>query len=201
MATLLRGAEMKPVAEGDLQAWRRLSHLATANLATTADLREQYAIERRMRQGSFKPLLEMLAEQQRALLLARALATGRFLDQLPPPAATERLDAAMDAQAERLERLSVAFEQPDATEATMPPLPTPAETRAAATDAGCSAEDVARLLYRRDAIAMLAATLERAERLRRDGFAWVNGRLESVLEIDPDAGETGRAADMLAATS
>jgi hypothetical protein len=201
LADLMRTATMKPVHEGDLDVWRRASHLATGNLATTADLREQYAFERRLLNDAFQPVLETLAEQQRTLLLARAMAIGRFHDHPLPVQATAALDAALEAQARRLDRLSGRFLRPDAGDPVNTPMPTPQTTRQAAIDAGCSAEDVARLVYRRDAIAMLARTIDRAERLAGTGFAWIDGRLESVLERDAIQAGAPRPAAMLATTS
>lgn len=201
LADLMRTATMKPVLEGDLDAWRKASHLATGNLATTADLREQYAFERRLRSDAFQPVLETLAEQQRTLLLARAMAIGRFHDHPLPVQATAALDAALEAQARRLDRLSGRFLRPVAGDPIDTPMPTAQATRQAAIDAGCSAEDVARLVYRRDAIAMLARTIDRAERLAGTGFAWIDGRLESVLERDAIQAGAPRPAAMLATTS
>jgi multidrug resistance protein MdtO len=198
LADLMRTAAMTPVREGELDAWRRTSHLATGNLATTADLREQYAFERRLVSDTFRPVLQTLAEQQRALLLARALAIGRFHDHPLPSRATAGLDAALQAQARRLDRLSERFTQPGVGEAIDAPLPTPRATREAAVAAGCSEEDVARLAYRRDAIAMLAQTIDRAERLAGEGFAWIDGKLESVLEQDAVQAGAPRRAAMLA---
>ena len=75
----------------------------------------------------------------------------------------------------------------------------PQETRAAAEAAGCSDEDVARLAYRRDAIMMLAQTIDRGERLARLGFTWLDGRLESVTVRDGFDDDDARRAAMLAA--
>jgi hypothetical protein len=201
IGSLASGARMLPVTDGALDAWRRESELVTGTLATTADLREAYTFERRMIGGAFQPVLRVLAEQQRALLLARALAVGRFHDHPLPLAATAALDAALEGQARRLEGLAARFTRPESDAPAVIPLPAPRETRAAAVAAGCSEEDVARLMYRRDAIGMLGETVDRAERLVELGFVWVDGELESVLEEDanrPD--DPGRAA-MLAATS
>jgi hypothetical protein len=201
LAELLRAAAMHPVREGDLEAFRRMSHRMTANLAGTADLREAYAFERRMLQAPRQPVLGTMAEQQRCLLLGRALAVGRFHDHPLPAAATDALDQALGAQADRLEGLAASFERPGGHAAAAEPLPSPAQTRAAAEAAGCSAEDVARLLHRRDAIDMLRATLDRAERIGRDGFVWVDGRLESVLAVEALGGDPSTHAAMLATTS
>lgn len=199
LAELARSAQMKPVRDGDLADWRRRSHAMSATLASIADLREAYVFERRMAPSAFKPVLRVLAEQQRALLMIRSLATGRFLDHPLPEAASAALDAAVEAQAVRLERLAEVFERPIATTASATIVPEPAQTRAAALAAGCGAEDVARLLYRRDAIAMLGAMIDRDERLCLRGFVWVDGSLESVLATDADEAADARAA-MLAAT-
>jgi hypothetical protein len=201
MAELARGAAMLPVPDGALDAWRRESLLATGNLATTADLREAYTFERRMIGGAFQPVLRTLAEQQRTLLLVRALAVGRFHDHALPDAATSALNASLERESRRLDRLATLFTRPDAGAAIQPTLPTPQETRQAAVTAGCSDEDVARLMYRRDAIRMLGETIDRAERLATTGFVWVHGELESVLERDADQPEDPRRAAMLAHTS
>ena len=200
LADLMRAATMKPVQPGDLDAWRKASHLATGNLATTADLREQYAFERRMRSDAFQPVLRTLAEQQRTLLLARAMAIGRFHDHPLPTQATAALDLALEAQARRLDRLSARYLRPDEAELIEAMLPTAQATRQTAIDAGCGAEDVARLVYRRDAIEMLARTIDRAERLAATGFVWVDGKLESVLEVDAIEAGARRPAAMLVAT-
>jgi multidrug resistance protein MdtO len=201
LAELVRAAAMKPVEPGELESFRRLSHRLTANLATTADMREAYAFERRMVQTAFMPVLATMAEQQRTLLLTRAMAVGRFLDHGLPATATAALEAATETQARRLEALAMAFERPAAAEPEGARLPSPAETRAAAEAARCSAEDVARLLLRRDAIGMLQSTIDRAERIQREGFVWIDGRLESVLERDAIEAEASRRAAMLAAAS
>jgi uncharacterized membrane protein YccC len=201
MAELARGAAMLPVPDGALDAWRRESLLATGNLATTADLREAYTFERRMIGGAFQPVLRTLAEQQRTLLLVRALAVGRFHDHALPDAATSALNASLERESRRLDRLATLFTRLDAGAAIQPTLPTPQETRQAAVTAGCSDEDVARLMYRRDAIRMLGETIDRAERLATTGFVWVHGELESVLERDADQPEDPRRAAMLAHTS
>jgi hypothetical protein len=200
LADLMRTATMKPVQPGDLDAWRRASHLATGNLAATADLREQYAFERRLRMDAFQPVLRTLAEQQRALLLARAMAIGRFHDHALPAQATVALDLALEAQARRLDRLSERYLRPDEGEPIATELPTAHATRTTAIDAGCAAEDVARLVYRRDAIEMLARTIDRAERLAAAGFVWVDGKLESVLELDAVEAGARQPAAMLATT-
>ncbi|MBM4007558.1 MAG: hypothetical protein FJ292_08410 [Planctomycetes bacterium] len=201
LAELSRTASMLPVKPGDLDAWRRASHLASGNLANTADLREAYMFERRAASVIFKPVLQTLAEQQRTLLLARAMAVGRFHDHPLPAQATEALDRALQAQAERLDRLARSFVNPQAIEGATVALPSPHETRVAAQEAGCSDEDVARLAYRRDAILMLAQTIDRAERLARFGFIWLDGKLESVTVQDSFRDDDARRAAMLAAES
>ena len=200
LAELMRTATMKPVHPGDLDAWRRASHLATGNLAATADLREQYAFERRLRMDAFQPVLRTLAEQQRALLLARAMAIGRFHDHPLPAQATVALDLALEAQARRLDRLSERYLRPNEVEPIATELPTAHATRATAIEAGCAAEDVARLVYRRDAIEMLARTIDRSERLAAMGFVWVDGKLESVLELEAIEAGARQPAAMLTTT-
>ena len=201
IADLGRGAAMLPVSDGALDAWRRESLLATGNLATTADLREAYTFERRMIGGAFQPVLRTLAEQQRALLLVRALAVGRFHDHALPNTATAALDAALESETLRLDRLATMYTRPEAGAPIQITLPTPQATRQAAVAAACSDEDVARLMYRRDAIRMLGETIDRAERLAATGFVWVHGELESVMEQDTDRSDDPGRAAMLAPTS
>ncbi|MFM7809368.1 MAG: hypothetical protein ACKPEA_15785, partial [Planctomycetota bacterium] len=102
---------------------------------------------------------------------------------------------------ERLDRLAHSFEAPHGVVPETPPLPSSREIRAAAQAAGCSDEDVARLAYRRDAILMLAQTIDRAERLARFGFIWLDGKLESVTVQDSFRDDDARRAAMLAAES
>ena len=45
---------------------------------------------------------------------------------------------------------------------------------------------------------MLAQTIDRAERLAAGGFAWIDGKLESVLEQDAVQAGAQRRAAMLA---
>jgi hypothetical protein len=157
--------------------------------------------ERRVKSVVFKPVLQTLAEQQRTLLLARAMAVGRFHDHPLPPQATEALDEALQAQAERLDRLARSFEAPQGTDAAPACLPSPREIRATAQAAGCSDDDVARLAYRRDAILMLAKTIDRAERLARIGLIWLDGELGSVTVQEDFRDEDARHAALLAAES
>lgn len=188
IAVLMRTAEMKPFTEPDVAAWTATSVRAAEQLATTADSREQYAFERRLETSAFKPVLATLAEQQRLVVLARVMASGRFLDHPLPASASESLDAALEAAAVRIDHLAECFEAPRSSRADSLSLPTPAEVRAQAEAAGCSREDVARLLYRREALCVLDATVRRAERICASGFVWIDGVLHSVQErVDGEA--------------
>lgn len=201
IAELLRRAQMLPFDDAMLAEFRERNRRATANLASTCDLREQYAFERRMRAGSFAPVLQTLAEQQRVLLLARSFATGRFHDHPLPMGATEPIDASLRALADRLDDLATHFER-DAGVDAWPPcdVPTPAEVRATAIANGCDAADVARLVYRRDALALLERSVLRARETARRGFVWHEGQLHGGAEMF-DGTRTYREAFPILATT
>lgn len=184
IAELLRRAQMLPFDDTVLREFRERNRRATANLASTCDLREQYAFEARMRSDTFAPVLQMLAEQQRVLLLARSFATGRFHDHPLPIGATEPIDASLRLLADRLDALGTHFSESTDAQAWQPcNVPTPATVRAAAVANGCNAQDVARLIYRRDALALLEESVIRARAAARRNFIWHHGELHSGIEM------------------
>jgi hypothetical protein len=184
IAELLRRAQMLPFTDADLREFRERNHRATANLATTCDLREQYAFEARMQAGALAPVLQMLAEQQRVLLLARSFATGRFHDDPLPVGATETIDASLRKLADRLDALGEHFLK-DTPAATWKPceVPAPATVRASAIANDCNPRNVARLIYRRDALALLEQSVLRAHAVARRDFIWHHGELHSGIEM------------------
>lgn len=184
IAELLRRAQMLPFTDADLREFRERNHRATANLATTCDLREQYAFEARMQAGALAPVLQMLAEQQRVLLLARSFATGRFHDDPLPVGATEPIDASLRKLADRLDALGEHFLK-DTPAATWKPceVPAPATVRASAIANDCNPRNVARLIYRRDALALLEQSVLRAHAVARRDFIWHHGELHSGIEM------------------
>jgi hypothetical protein len=184
IAELLRRSQMLPFDDAVLREYRERNRRATANLASTCDLREQYAFEARMRSDTFAPVLLMLAEQQRVLLLARSFATGRFHDHPLPIGATEPIDASLRLLADRLDALGTHFSESTDAQAWQPcNVPTPATVRAAAVANGCNAQDVARLIYRRDALALLEESVIRAQAAARRNFIWHHGELHSGIEM------------------
>jgi 2-phosphoglycerate kinase len=48
---------------------------------------------------------------------------------------------------------------------------------------GCNAQDVARLIYRRDALALLEESVVRAHTAARRNFIWHHGELHSGIEM------------------
>ncbi|NBX36701.1 MAG: FUSC family protein [Planctomycetes bacterium] len=200
IAALMRAAEMKPFSAADLAAWAATSVRAAEQLATTADCREQYAFERRLAQSTFKPVLATLAEQQRLVVLSRMMASGRFLDHALPPSASVSLDEALEHAAGRIDQLADRFRTPHSGTEAAVPIPPASVVRAQAEAAGCSREDVARLLYRREALCVLEATLRRAERIFERGFIWIDGTLHSAQEqVDGEVPQ--RSTAMLMASS
>ncbi len=194
IATLMRAGEMKPFGEPDLVAWTATSARTAEQLATTADCREQYAFERRLHPSTFKPVLATLAEQQRLVVLSRLMASGRFLDHALPSSASASLDEALEQAAKRIDRLADRFRTPDGGVATAVSIPPVSVVRAQAEAAGCSREDIARLLYRREALCVLDATIRRAERICASGFVWIDGGLHSVQEYVDGSDRKPRAA-------
>jgi len=211
IAQLLLRAQMLPFTDADLADFRMRNHLATANLASTCDLREQYTFEARIVVGNFAPVLEMLAEQQRVLLLVRSLATGRFHDSTLNTSVTEMLNAPLRVLVERVETLGDFFIKtpmvgveniPDHAEGENVEhdsnlagqanrgsiwkecgVPSAAQVRARAIADGCNAIDVARLVYRRDALALLENSVRRAQDASRHGFVWSKNSLHSAIEL------------------
>jgi uncharacterized membrane protein YgaE (UPF0421/DUF939 family) len=211
IAQLLLRAQMLPFTDADLADFRMRNHLATANLASTCDLREQYTFEARIVVGNFAPVLEMLAEQQRVLLLVRSLATGRFHDSTLNASVSEMLNAPLRVLVERVETLGDFFIKtpmvgveniPDPAEVENVAhdsnlagqanrgsiwkecgVPSAAQVRARAIADGCNAIDVARLVYRRDALALLENSVRRAQDASRHGFVWSKNSLHSAIEL------------------
>ena len=211
IAQLLLRAQMLPFTDADLADFRMRNHLATANLASTCDLREQYTFEARIVVGNFAPVLEMLAEQQRVLLLVRSLATGRFHDSTLNASVSEMLNAPLRVLVERVETLGDFFIKtpmvgveniPDPAEGENVAhdsnlagqanrgsiwkecgVPGAAQVRARAIADGCNAIDVARLVYRRDALALLENSVRRAQDASRHGFVWSKNSLHSAIEL------------------
>jgi len=199
MADLLRQATAAPWRERDLAEFRRSSHLATFTLANSCDLREQYAFERRLVTTRFMPVLETVAEQQRALVLVRALAVGRFHDVPPPRQATGELDASLERIAAHLETMAMFFARPGVIHPIDPSVvPAAPALRRSLERTGCDQVTVARLMYRRDALQMLVEGLERARRIIDEGFAWVDGALHSTLEVQGSGLTVGEALSILA---
>ena len=223
IAQLLTRSQMLPFTDADLTDFRVRNHVATANLASTCDLREQYTFEARIVIGNFAPVLEMLAQQQRVLLLARSLATGRFHDSALSTSLSEMLNQPLRVLVERIETLgdffakapmgggeigwgdfnnagvtngtgivndgSVAAGKKSAGAASVQTVwqlcgvPSAAQVRARAIADDCNATDVARLIYRRDALALLENSVRHAQDTARRGFIWSDYSLHSALEL------------------
>ena len=163
IAQLIRGSQLHDFTEAELQTFRTLNQRATSDLALTAELREQHAFENTLRIGTFLPMLTMLAEQQRSLLLVRSLGSGRFHETLPPSAVSELLDAPVRSLAAHFERLGGYFRDGASVDASLPfAIPSAAQLRACAVEHGCDAAMVARLLYRREVIGLMEQTAARA---------------------------------------
>ena len=62
-------------------------------------------------------------------------------------------------------------------------IPSAAQVRARAIVDGCNAIDVARLVYRRDALALLEDSVRHAQNTSRHGFVWSNNSLHSAVEL------------------
>ena len=62
-------------------------------------------------------------------------------------------------------------------------VPSAAQVRARAIADGCNATDVARLIYRRDALALLENSVRHAQDTSRRGFVWSDNSLHSALEL------------------
>jgi hypothetical protein len=198
MADLLRHAVAAPWQERDLAAFRRQSHVATFTLASSCDLREQYAFEHRLVSTQFSPVLAIVAEQQRALVLVRALAVGRFHDVMPPRQAIVELDASLERIAAHLEAMAAFFGRPGVIQPIDPSVvPAAPVTRRLLEQAGCDQVMVARLMFRRDALEMLVEGLERAQRVIGEGFAWVDGTLHSTMEVQGSGLTVGDAISIL----
>jgi uncharacterized membrane protein YgaE (UPF0421/DUF939 family) len=220
---LLMRAQMLPFTDADLTDFRMRNHLATANLASTCDLREQYTFEARIVIGNFAPVLEMLAQQQRVLLLARSLATGRFHDSPLNDSVSEMLNKPLRVLVERIETLGDFFITPpvvivengrsDLNKAGVMDgasivnsgkvaddenyvggasvqtvwkscgVPSAAQVRESAIAQGFNTTDVARLIYRRDALALLENSVRHAQDTSRRGFVWSDNSLHSALEL------------------
>ena len=179
--------------------------------------------------GNFAPVLEMLAQQQRVLLLARSLATGRFHDSPLNDSVSELLNKPLRVLVERIETLGDFFVKVPATgvEKGLGDLnnagvvnnksvaavinnvgaasnmvnensvdgtsiqtvwkscgvPSAAQVRVSAIAQGCNATDVARLIYRRDALALLENSVRHAQDTSRRGFVWSDNSLHSALEL------------------
>jgi hypothetical protein len=190
---LLLRAQMLAFTDADLTDFRMRNHLATANLASTCDLREQYTFEARIVIGNFAPVLEMLAQQQRVLLLARSLATGRFHDSALNMSVSEMLNGPLRVLVERIETLGEFFVMAPVTGGEnildgasvwkSCGVPSAAQVRERAIADGCNATDVARLIYRRDALALLENSVRHAQDTSRRGFVWSDNSLHSALEL------------------
>ena len=220
---LLLRSQMLPFTDADLTDFRMRNHLATANLASTCDLREQYTFEARIVIGNFAPVLEILAQQQRVLLLARSLATGRFHDSPLNDSVSELLNKPLRDLVERIETLGDFFVKApvvgvetgrgDLSNAGVVNstsivnggkiadgennvdgtsiqtvwkscgVPSAAQVRVSAIAQGCNATDVARLIYRRDALALLENSVRHAQDTSRRGFVWSDNSLHSALEL------------------
>jgi hypothetical protein len=186
-------------------------------------LREQYTFEARIVIGNFAPVLEMLAQQQRVLLLARSLATGRFHDSPLNDSVSEMLNKPLRVLVERIETLGDFFITPpvvivengrsDLNKAGVMDgasivnsgkvaddenyvggasvqtvwkscgVPSAAQVRESAIAQGCNTTDVARLIYRRDALALLENSVRHAQDTSRRGFVWSDNSLHSALEL------------------
>ncbi|MEI6272411.1 MAG: hypothetical protein WCQ03_02950, partial [Phycisphaerae bacterium] len=62
-------------------------------------------------------------------------------------------------------------------------VPSAAQVRESAIAQGCNATDVARLIYRRDALALLENSVRHAQDTSRHGFIWSDNSLHSALEL------------------
>ncbi|MEI6024288.1 MAG: hypothetical protein WCP80_06845, partial [Phycisphaerales bacterium] len=62
-------------------------------------------------------------------------------------------------------------------------VPSAAQVRVSAIAQGCNATDVARLIYRRDALALLENSVRHAQDASRHGFVWSDNSLHSALEL------------------
>jgi len=62
-------------------------------------------------------------------------------------------------------------------------VPSAAQVRERAIADGCNATDVARLIYRRDALALLENSVRHAQDTSRRGFVWSDNSLHSALEL------------------
>ena len=62
-------------------------------------------------------------------------------------------------------------------------VPSAAQVRVSAIAQGCNATDVARLIYRRDALALLENSVRHAQDTARHGFVWSDNSLHSALEL------------------
>ena len=62
-------------------------------------------------------------------------------------------------------------------------VPSAAQVRTRAIAQGCNATDMARLIYRRDALALLENSVRHAQDTARRGFVWSNNSLHSALEL------------------
>ena len=184
IAQLIRGSQLHDFTEAELQTFRTLNQRATSDLALTAELREQHAFENTLRIGTFLPMLTMLAEQQRSLLLVRSLGSGRFHETLPPSAVSELLDAPVRSLAAHFERLGGYFRDGASVDASLPfAIPSAAQLRACAVEHGCDAAMVARLLYRREVIGLMEQTAARAQFNAQRGFIWKDQTLYCAMEV------------------
>jgi hypothetical protein len=165
----------------------------------------------------------MLAQQQRVLLLARSLATGRFHDSPLNDSVSELLNKPLRVLVERIETLGDFFVKApvagvktgrgdwsnagvvnstsivnggkiadgennvDGTSIQTVwkscGVPSAAQVRVSAIAQGCNATDVARLIYRRDALALLENSVRHAQDTARHGFVWSDNSLHSALEL------------------
>ena len=190
IADLIRSSQLHDFTERELVAFRALNQRAMVNLAATADLREQHAFEHRIRIDTFVPMLSMLAEQQRVLLLVRSLASGRFHEPLPPREVSELLDAQLRTLATHVDRLAQYFTVEEIADESLPcVVPMATEVRARAVAHGCDAAMVARLLYRREVLGLVEQTAVRAQCDARRGFIWKDHTLYCAMEVT-DSGRT-----------
>ncbi len=197
IAQLIRGGQLHEFTEADVHEFRTLNQRAMSNLAATAELREQHAFERTLRIESFLPILTMLAEQQRSLLLIRSLGSGRFHETLPPSEVSEMLDAPTRSLAAHFERLGEYFRVAERADESLPcQIPSAAQLRACAVANGCDANTVARLLYRREVLGLVEQAVVRAQRDAQRGFIWKDQTLYCANEVT----DSGRTVAEVAAT-
>ncbi len=190
IADLMRNSQLHAFTEHDLTAFRASNQRALLNLAATADLREQHAFEHRLRVETFLPMLTMLAEQQRMLLLVRSLASGRFHEPCVPREMSAMLDAPLCALAARVDAFAQYFRVEDVvSDAVSCVIPSASQLRACAVAHGIDEATVARVLYRREVLRLVEQTAARARSNAQRGFIWKDHTLYCAVEVT-DSGRT-----------